>query len=170
MNFGSLEAFMLQFFWSHLKHRHRFWRYAVRTERESISYIQSLDLKGTTVLDIGANRGVFTYWLSQCVGSSGNVVAFEAQPELKETIQEVQRLLYESIQYGLNNRQEALDYALQYGRDLDQDKADKFVGMYVNDRTLDFGPEGRESVARFLKMGFDQGILPELTVPEFVEF
>ncbi len=87
-----------------------------------------------------------------------------------ETIQEVQRLLYESIQYGLNNRQEALDYALQYGRDLDQDKADKFVGMYVNDRTLDFGPEGRESVARFLKMGFDQGILPELTVPEFVEF
>ncbi len=93
MNCGiNLEAFMFQSFWSHLKHRHRFWRYAVRTERESIAYIKSLDLKGTAVLDIGANRGVFTYWLSQCVGSSGNVVAFEAQPELKETIQEVERM------------------------------------------------------------------------------
>jgi 1,4-dihydroxy-6-naphthoate synthase len=85
-----------------------------------------------------------------------------------ETIQEVERLLHASIDYGLEHRQEALDYALQYGRDLDQGKADKFVGMYVNDRTLDFGPEGREAVTRFLAMGHEQGILPELVVPEFV--
>lgn len=87
-----------------------------------------------------------------------------------QTIHEVQHLLKESIQYGLNNRQEALDYALQYGRDLDQQKADKFVGMYVNDWTLDFGPKGREAVTKFLEMGFEQGILPERIVPEFVEF
>ena len=88
----------------------------------------------------------------------------------KETIHEVQRLLYASIKYGLDNRQEALDYAMKYGRDLDQDKADRFVGMYVNDLTLDFGPKGREAVTKFLAMGHEQGILPELIVPEFVKF
>jgi len=86
-----------------------------------------------------------------------------------EAIQEVQRLLYASIKYGLDNREEALAYAQQYGRDLDSEKADKFVGMYVNDWTLDFGPKGREAVAKFLAMGHEQGILPELIVPEFVE-
>ncbi len=86
-----------------------------------------------------------------------------------ETIQEVQRLLYASIKYGLDNREEALAYAQKYGRDLDSKKADKFVGMYVNDWTLDFGPKGREAVAKFLSLGHEQGILPELIVPEFVE-
>lgn len=84
-------------------------------------------------------------------------------------IDDVQELLHASIAYGLKHRQEALDYALQYGRDLDNAKADKFVGMYVNDWTLDFGPRGRESVAKFLEMGHEQGILPELVVPEFVD-
>ncbi len=86
----------------------------------------------------------------------------------EKTMQEVQQLLLTSIQYGLNHRAEALDYALQYGRDLDRTKADRFVGMYVNDWTLDFGPAGREAVARFLAMGYEQGILPTLVVPEFV--
>lgn len=84
------------------------------------------------------------------------------------TIREVQRLLHESINYGLAHRQEALDYALQYGRDLNREKADQFVGMYVNDRTLDFGAPGREAVAKFLAMGYEQGVLTELVVPEFV--
>ena len=87
----------------------------------------------------------------------------------EKTIDEVQKLLHASIKYGLDNREEALEYAARYGRDLDQQKADKFVGMYVNDRTLDFGPQGREAVALFLKMGHDQGFLPELIVPEFVD-
>jgi 1,4-dihydroxy-6-naphthoate synthase len=87
----------------------------------------------------------------------------------EKTIHEVQRLLHASIQYGLDHRQEALAYAQQYGRDLDPQKADKFVGMYVNALTLDFGEKGREAVALFLKMGHEQGILPELIVPEFVE-
>lgn len=85
-----------------------------------------------------------------------------------KTIEEVESLLYQSIKYGLDHRGEALDYALQYGRDLDRAKADKFVGMYVNDWTLDFGPVGREAVARFLAMGYEQGVLPKLVVPEFV--
>jgi 1,4-dihydroxy-6-naphthoate synthase len=81
----------------------------------------------------------------------------------------VQRLLRESIQYGLDHRQEALDHALQYGRDLDRGQADKFVGMYVNDWTLDFGERGREAVRRFLAMGYDAGVLPKLVTPQFVD-
>jgi 1,4-dihydroxy-6-naphthoate synthase len=86
-----------------------------------------------------------------------------------ETVREIQRLLKESIEYGLAHREDALRYALQYGRDLDQSQADKFVGMYVNDWTLDFGPRGREAVTRFLAEGHAAGVLPELVVPEFVK-
>lgn len=85
-----------------------------------------------------------------------------------ETIAEVQRLLKQSIEYGLEHRRPALDYALQYGRDLDDAKADKFVGMYVNDWTRDFGDRGRAAVSEFLKRGYEAGVLPELVVPEFV--
>jgi 1,4-dihydroxy-6-naphthoate synthase len=86
-----------------------------------------------------------------------------------ETIREVQQLLKASIQYGLSHRQEALDYALQYGRDLDNAQADRFVGMYVNDWTLDFGPRGRQAVAEFLRQGHAAGVLPRLVMPEFVD-
>jgi 1,4-dihydroxy-6-naphthoate synthase len=86
-----------------------------------------------------------------------------------EAIRQVQRLLYESIKYGLEHRAEALQHALQYGRDLDHSQADTFVGMYVNDWTLDFGERGREAVARFLAAGHAAGVLPELVKPEFVE-
>jgi 1,4-dihydroxy-6-naphthoate synthase len=85
-----------------------------------------------------------------------------------ETIHEVNRLLKESIQYGLDHREEALAYALSYGRGLDHAKADQFVGMYVNDWTLDFGPRGREAVARLLAEGHRSGVIPRLVVPEFV--
>ncbi|TWT99356.1 1,4-dihydroxy-6-naphtoate synthase [Botrimarina colliarenosi] len=85
-----------------------------------------------------------------------------------ETIREVEKLLTQSIEYGLDHRQPALDYALQYGRDLDNAKADKFVGMYVNDWTRDFGDKGRESVRLFLERGYKAGVLPELVTPEFV--
>ncbi len=85
-----------------------------------------------------------------------------------ETIVEVEKLLGQSINYGLDHRQPALDYALQYGRDLDNAKADKFVGMYVNDWTRDFGDKGRESVRLFLERGYKAGVLPKLVTPEFV--
>lgn len=86
-----------------------------------------------------------------------------------EVVREVTRLLKESIRYGLAHRAEALDYALQYGRDLDRSKADQFVGMYVNDWTLDFGPRGRQAVTELLARGYDAGVIPHQVVPEFVE-
>jgi 1,4-dihydroxy-6-naphthoate synthase len=85
-----------------------------------------------------------------------------------DVIQEVNRLLHESIRYALDHREEALQYALQYGRDLDHDRADRFVGMYVNDWTLDFGPRGREAVRRLLAEGYAAGVIPQRVEPEFV--
>lgn len=87
----------------------------------------------------------------------------------EKVIRDVQKLLRSSIKFGLDHRQEALDHALQYGRDLDRSQADKFVGMYVNEWTLDFGTRGREAVRRFLAMGHEAGVLPKLVTPEFVE-
>jgi 1,4-dihydroxy-6-naphthoate synthase len=85
-----------------------------------------------------------------------------------ETIREVNRLLKESIRYGLEHRQPALAYAQQFGRGLDDRKADTFVGMYVNDWTLDFGDRGREAVRQLLARGHAAGVIPKLVEPEFV--
>ncbi|MFM7073202.1 MAG: MqnA/MqnD/SBP family protein, partial [Planctomycetota bacterium] len=84
-------------------------------------------------------------------------------------IRELNSLLKQSIQYGLEHRAEALDYAQAWGRGLDRRKADKFVGMYVNDWTIDFGPRGRHAVTELLARGHAQGIIPKLVVPEFVD-
>ncbi|MEZ6104060.1 MAG: MqnA/MqnD/SBP family protein [Pirellulaceae bacterium] len=85
-----------------------------------------------------------------------------------EVIADVTALLHQSIAYGLKHRDEALQHALQYGRDLNREKADQFVGMYVNDWTLDFGDKGREAVGKFLKDGHAAGIIPHLVQPEFI--
>lgn len=84
-------------------------------------------------------------------------------------IRDVHRLLKESIQYGLEHRDEALSYAMSFGRGLNRAKADQFVEMYVNNWTLDFGPVGRQAVARLLSEGYKAGVIPRLIVPEFVE-
>ncbi len=84
-------------------------------------------------------------------------------------ISQVSRLLRESIRYALDHRAEALDYALQYGRDLDRSLADRFVGMYVNDWTLDYGPRGREAVRRLLAEGHRAGVIPEPANVEFAD-
>jgi 1,4-dihydroxy-6-naphthoate synthase len=76
-----------------------------------------------------------------------------------ETMSQVASALRESIQYALDHREEALSYAMQFARDLDPQLADKFVGMYVNERTLDYGPDGREAVRRLLDMGHKAGII-----------
>jgi 5,8-dihydroxy-2-naphthoate synthase len=86
-----------------------------------------------------------------------------------ETIRDVDRLLKASIEFGLSHRRDALSYAQRYGRDLSDQQADKFVGMYVNDWTIDFGPRGRRAVAEFLAQGHAEGVLPEFVVPEFVK-
>jgi len=83
-------------------------------------------------------------------------------------IQDVERLLRASICYGLEHREEALDYALGFGRGLDRSKADQFVAMYVNEWTVDFGVPGRRAVATLLRRGFDAGVIPRLVIPQFV--
>jgi 1,4-dihydroxy-6-naphthoate synthase len=83
-------------------------------------------------------------------------------------IPSVARALGDSIQYALDHRSEALAYAMQFARDLDNKQADRFVGMYVNQRTLDYGADGREAVRRLLDMGHQAGIIPHPAKVEFV--
>jgi 1,4-dihydroxy-6-naphthoate synthase len=92
----------------------------------------------------------------------GNAIRRALGPELMSA---ATGALRESIQYGLDHREEALSYAMQFARDLDTQTADRFVGMYVNERTLDYGPDGREAVRRLLDMGHKAGIIgPEARV------
>jgi 1,4-dihydroxy-6-naphthoate synthase len=86
----------------------------------------------------------------------GNVIRRALGPELMSA---VSTALRDSIQYGLDHREEALSYAMQFARDLDMQSADKFIGMYVNERTLDYGADGREAVRRLLDMGHKAGII-----------
>jgi 1,4-dihydroxy-6-naphthoate synthase len=86
----------------------------------------------------------------------------------KETMQEVTDILKQSIQYSLDHRHEAVEYALQFGRDLDRELADRFVGMYVNHWTLDYGDRGREAIERLLAEGAKAGIVPEVGGIEYV--
>jgi 1,4-dihydroxy-6-naphthoate synthase len=77
--------------------------------------------------------------------------------------------LRDSIQHALDHRDEALSYAMQFARDLDPVLADKFVGMYVNERTLNYGDDGREAIRKLLEMGFDRGIIPVKAKVDFVD-
>jgi len=86
-----------------------------------------------------------------------------------ETMRQISRLLKQSIQYALEHRQDALAYALRYARDMDMALADQFVGMYVNDWTLDYGPRGRAAVQRLLEEGYRAGVIPEPVGVEFVD-
>ena len=95
----------------------------------------------------------------------GNAIRRSLGPELMATINQALR---DSIHYALDHREEALAYAMQFARDLDPQKADRFVGMYVNERTLDYGADGREAVTRLLTMGHEAGIIPHAPRVEFV--
>lgn len=79
----------------------------------------------------------------------------------QQSIRELSRILKESIQFALDHRAEAVSYALEFGRGLDIPLADKFIGMYVNDYTLDYGPRGREAIKRFLSEGAESGLISE---------
>jgi 1,4-dihydroxy-6-naphthoate synthase len=85
------------------------------------------------------------------------------------TMAQISRLLKESIRYALAHRQDALSYALKYARDMDRGLADQFVGMYVNDWTLDYGPRGRVAVARLLEEGHRAGVIPHAVAVDFVD-
>ena len=94
-----------------------------------------------------------------------NVARRDLGPELLHDLSEVLR---DSIQAGLDNRAEAMEYALGFGRGLDTELADRFVGMYVNDFTCDYGEEGRAAVAELLKRGEDLGAFPARVQLDFV--
>ena len=81
---------------------------------------------------------------------------------------EINGILAESIRCGLENRQQALDYALDYARDMEGDLADRFVGMYVNDWTLDYGDRGRLAIETLLRRGAEAGLIPAVEELEFV--
>jgi 1,4-dihydroxy-6-naphthoate synthase len=114
------------------------------------------------VVDLGQ------WWFEQTglpLPLGGNVVRKDLGEEL---VGRVARLLKESIVYALEHRQEALDYALRYARDLDPALADRFVGMYVNDWTVDYGPRGREAVRLLLTRAAEAGLVPGPVDIQFV--
>jgi 1,4-dihydroxy-6-naphthoate synthase len=94
----------------------------------------------------------------------GNVIRRDLGPEM---VSKVSRILHASIAYALNHREEALDYALQYGRGLDRNKADTFVGMYVNELTLDYGDRGRQAVQRLMDEAWEKRLIPKPVAVEF---
>jgi len=96
----------------------------------------------------------------------GNVIHKRFAPEDRKSISD---LLTRSIQFSLDHRPEAVAHALQYARDMGMDLADQFVGMYVNDWTLDYGEKGRETIRRFLGRAFEMGLIPHRQELEFVE-
>jgi 1,4-dihydroxy-6-naphthoate synthase len=87
----------------------------------------------------------------------------------EETMRITTNALRESIQHALDHREEALAYAMQFARDLDPALANQFVGMYVNERTLNYGEDGREAIRKLLEMGFDRGIIPMRAEVAFVD-
>ena len=108
-------------------------------------------------------------WWSERTGGlplplGGNVIRKDLGPTM---IAKVSRLLHDSIAYGLDHRQEALDYALQFGRGLDRSKADRFVGMYVNELTLQYGERGRTAVQRLLDEAWAKRLIPRKIDVEF---
>jgi len=96
----------------------------------------------------------------------GNAIRRDLEPDLSR---EVSRLLRESIRYSLDHREEALNYAMQFARDMDPALADRFVAMWVNDLTLDYTERGREAVRRLLNEGFKKGFIPNPVVVDFID-
>jgi 1,4-dihydroxy-6-naphthoate synthase len=86
----------------------------------------------------------------------------------EETIKKVSHYLRESIRFSLDNRADALEYAMQFARNMDTETADRFVAMWVNDLTLDYSERGREGVRRLLQEGYERGIIPNKVDVEFV--
>ena len=114
------------------------------------------------VVDLGQ------WWFEQTglpLPLGGNVVRKDLGDDL---VRKIAGLLKQSILYALGHREEALAYALQYARDLDPALADRFVGMYVNEWTVDYGPKGREAVRTLLARAADSGLIPAPVDVQFV--
>jgi len=114
------------------------------------------------VVDLGE------WWLERChlpLPLGGNVIKRSLGTKLME---QVSNDIKRSIQYGLDHREEAVDYAMQFSRGLDLQKADRFIGMYVNELTLDYGEDGRQAVRLLLSEAASQNIIPKSVDLEFV--
>ncbi len=113
----------------------------------------------------------FGKWWSKETGLplplGGNAIKRELGEDL---IKRVARYLRDSIKYAIDNKDEALEYALQFARGMSIELADEFVRMYVNELTLDYGEDGRKAVELFLDMGFEKGVIPKKVKVEFVEY
>jgi 5,8-dihydroxy-2-naphthoate synthase len=94
----------------------------------------------------------------------GNVIRRDLGADM---IARVSRMLHDSIAYALSHRPEAVEYALQFGRGLDRDRTDRFVGMYVNDLTLSYGDRGRRGLERLMSDAFEKGLIPQRVRVEF---
>ena len=94
----------------------------------------------------------------------GNIIRRDLGPDM---IRKVSKLLHDSIAYALSHRKDAVEYAQQFGRGLDRDRTDTFVGMYVNDLTLGYGERGRKGVERLMADAFDKGLIPKRVPIEF---
>ncbi len=115
------------------------------------------------VLDLGE------WWFEKTglpLPMGGNVIRRDLGEDL---MRKVSKCLRESIQYSMDNREDALAYAMQFARDMPPELADRFVAMWVNDLTLDYGTRGREGVKLLLKEGFEKGIIPHQVEVNFVD-
>ncbi len=115
------------------------------------------------VLDLGE------WWFDKTtlpLPMGGNVIRRDLG---KDLMQRVSKHLHESIQYSMDNREDALAYAMQFARDMQPELADRFVAMWVNDLTLDYGDRGREAVKRLLSEGHKAGIIPHKVKIDFVD-
>jgi 1,4-dihydroxy-6-naphthoate synthase len=114
------------------------------------------------VIDLGQ------WWLKQTglpLPLGGNVIKRDLGQNLMERIgQDIRK----SIQYGLDHREEAMDYAIQFSRGLDISHVDRFIGMYVNDLTLDYGSEGRQAVRKLFQEAYKKKIIPERVSLDFI--
>jgi 1,4-dihydroxy-6-naphthoate synthase len=114
------------------------------------------------VLDLGE------WWLKETglpLPLGGNVIKRDLGKKLMERIASD---IKKSIQYGLDHREEAISYAIQFSRGLDTQRVDRFIGMYVNDLTLDYGAEGRQAVKKLLQEAYKKKIIPEKVTLEFI--
>jgi len=114
------------------------------------------------ILDLGQ------WWHSETglpLPLGGNAIRRALGPEVMLTTANAIR---DSIEYALDQRDAALAYAMQFARDLDPNLANRYVGMYVNDRSIDIGEDGREAIRRILAMGYERGIIPVEAKVDFI--
>jgi 1,4-dihydroxy-6-naphthoate synthase len=116
----------------------------------------------TKIVDLGEWWGEQTGGLPLPLG--GNIIRRDLGAE---TIAKVSKMLHDSIAYALTHREEAVEYAIQFGRGLDRERTDKFVGMYVNNLTLSYGERGRLAVERLLGDAYQRGLIPQPVPVEF---